>query len=110
VNIQHVKRLSKLGLMKPAGLEAFKRRDEKKSKIYSYENKDKKLTSVYEKKLKSNKEAWGFFTSQAPWYQRTASHWVISAKQEETRIRRLNILINDSENGRKIGPLAIGKK
>lgn len=110
INIEHVNRLTRLGLMKPEGLEAFRRRDEKKSKIYSYENKDKKLTPEYEKKFKSNKKGWKFFTSQAPWYRRTSTHWVISAKQEETRIRRLNILINDSENERKIGLLSIGTK
>jgi len=105
-NIKHVDRLTKLGVMTQSGLEAFKKRDEKRSRIYSYETKDKKLTPEYEKKFKANKKAWKFFQSMAPWYQRTASHWVIAAKQEETRQRRLNILIKDSGNGKKIGPLS----
>lgn len=105
-NIKHVDRLTKLGLMTASGLEAFKKRDEKRSRIYSYETKEKKLTPEYEKKFKANKKAWKFFQSMAPWYQRTASHWVIAAKQEETRQRRLNILIKDSGNGKKIGPLS----
>ena len=110
LNIKHIARLTKLGLMQPAGLKAFAKRDEKKSGIYSYENKDKKLPPNYERKFKSNKKAWKIFQSMAPWYQRTASHWIISAKQEETRLKRLNTLIKDSENGKKIGPLSIQKK
>ncbi|MBK9053006.1 MAG: YdeI/OmpD-associated family protein [Chloroflexi bacterium] len=46
-----------------------------------------------------------FFTTQAPWYQRTASHWVMSAKREETRHKRLATLVEDSAQGRTIGPL-----
>jgi uncharacterized protein YdeI (YjbR/CyaY-like superfamily) len=105
ININHVARLTRLGLMSPAGLKAFEERDEKRSKLYSYENKDKKLSPAYKKTFKANKKAWKFFTSQAPWYQRTASHWVISAKQEATRLRRLETLIKDSENGKTIAPL-----
>ncbi len=109
INLNHFERLSKLGLIHPAGLKAFEQHDEKRSKLYSYENRDKKLTPKYEKKLKANKKAWKFFSSQAPWYQRTASHWVTSAKQEETRKKRLAALIKDSENNVRIKPLSYGK-
>lgn len=102
INVKHVARLTKLGLIHPAGVKAFEARDEKKSAIYSYENKDKKLPPEYEKKFKANKKAWAYFSSQAPWYQRTASHLVISAKQETTRLRRLDTLIKDSEKGKRI--------
>jgi uncharacterized protein YdeI (YjbR/CyaY-like superfamily) len=64
------------------------------------------LPTAYERQFKANAAAWKFFQSQAPWYQRTATFWVVSAKQEETRQRRLAILICDSENGRRIGMLA----
>jgi len=54
---------------------------------------------------KSNARAAGFFDGQPPWYRRTALHWVVSAKQESTRARRLAQLIADSAAGRTIGPL-----
>ena len=63
------------------------------------------LDEAYEKKLRANKKAWAFFQTQPAWYQRTASWWVISAKKEETRLKRLATLIADSAAGRTIAPL-----
>jgi uncharacterized protein YdeI (YjbR/CyaY-like superfamily) len=106
VNVNHVNELIQLGLMQPSGLKAFQERDQKKSGIYSYERtKDYKLDDAYEQKLQANKKAWEFFQAQALWYQRAATWWVISAKQEETRLKRLARLIEDSEHGRTIPPL-----
>jgi len=109
LNTKRANELKALGLMSPAGLKTFEARDEKRSKLYSYENRDKKLSPSYEKKFKQNKKAWEYFKSQALWYQRTSSHWVISAKQETTRLRRLETLINDCENERKIKLLTLSK-
>lgn len=106
VNIRKVGELTAQGLMMPAGLAAFSHRKEEKSKVYSFENKDKGLDEGSIKKFKANKKAWAFFQSQAPWYRRAASWWVISAKREETRTKRLNTLIEDSMNERRIGTLS----
>ena len=103
VNIGHVERLKKLGRMKPSGQKAFAARDEKRSGVYSFENAPRKLDAAYEKKFKANKKAWAFFQSQPPGYQRIASFWIMSAKQEETRLRRLDRLISDSEKGLRVG-------
>jgi uncharacterized protein YdeI (YjbR/CyaY-like superfamily) len=105
INIQKVENLSKQGLMHPAGIAAFQKRDEKKSAIYSYEKSPEKLSDDFSKKFKSNKKAWNFFQSMAPSYQRTAVHWVMNAKQESTKLKRLDELINDSEAKRKIKSL-----
>ena len=105
INIKRAKELSELGLMHPAGISVFKNRDEKKSNQYSFEQKSVKLDEEYEKKFRANKKAWNHFQSMAPSYKKTATWWVMSAKQEETRERRLNILIKDSELAQKIGPL-----
>lgn len=103
VNVKRVQELTRQGLMQPAGLAAFEQRTEDKSGIYSHEQKDAPtLTDEYEKKLKANKKAWAFFQAQAPWYRRAATHWVVSAKKEETRLKRLATLIEDSANGRTI--------
>jgi uncharacterized protein YdeI (YjbR/CyaY-like superfamily) len=105
INIKRAKELSELGLMDPAGIAVFKNRDEKKSNQYSFEQKSVKLDEEFEKKFRANKKAWNHFQSMAPSYKKTATWWVMSAKQEETRLRRLNILIKDSGISQKIGPL-----
>ena len=84
--------LKKLGRMAPAGLAAFAKADPKKSGIYAYERRNPKLGAAREKSFKANKKAWAFFKAQAPWYRRTVTHWVVSAKQEETRRRRNTVL------------------
>ena len=91
--------------MKPPGLAAFQARKDKKSAIYSYENRPQQLNPTYEKTFRQNKKAWTFFQTRPPWYRRTASYWVMSAKKEETRLKRLATLIADSEEEKPIGPL-----
>lgn len=106
INIRRAKALIEAGEMTPAGLKAFEARRSDRSALYSYEQRrNPVLPAAFAKKLKSDKAAWAFFRSQPPWYQRSATHWVISAKQEETRLRRLETLMEDSRNGRAIAPL-----
>jgi uncharacterized protein YdeI (YjbR/CyaY-like superfamily) len=106
VNIRRVAELTKLGRMRPRGLEAFERRTGNRSEIYAYEQrKGAKLSSAYEKQLRGNKKAWNFFQAHPPWYRRTASWWVISAKKEETRLKRLAQLIDDCEHQRTLAQL-----
>jgi hypothetical protein len=96
--------------MKPAGLAAFAFRDEKRSKIYSYEEKALALSPEFEKKIKANKTAWIFFQAQAPWYKKVAAAWIMRAVREETKLKRLGDLISDSEAGLKVKPLRYEKK
>jgi Bacteriocin-protection, YdeI or OmpD-Associated len=90
--------------MHPAGLEAFAARDPVRSGIYTYE-RPQTLDPAYEQQLRAHPEAWQFFQSQPPWYRRTVSSWIMSAKREETRHRRLAALIEDSAHHRRIGIL-----
>jgi uncharacterized protein YdeI (YjbR/CyaY-like superfamily) len=110
VNVKRVAELTKLGRMQPAGLRAFEARDPKRSGIYAYEQdrpkEEQKLGPEYQARLEANAKAWAFFQAQAPYYQRTVSRWVMSAKKEETRVKRLATLIDDSARGRRIGPMA----
>jgi uncharacterized protein YdeI (YjbR/CyaY-like superfamily) len=111
INISLVRKLTKQGLMHPAGLKAFAARNENKSAIYSYEQrKSAKFTREQEKQFRANKPAWEFFRSQAPWYQRVCTYWVISAKREETKLKRLSELIHHSQNQRRIPQLIPAKK
>jgi|SRR5215469_4370168 len=110
VNIKRVGELTKLGRMRAPGLKAFEGRDLKRAQLYSYERKTSKLDGELEKRLKASEKAWEFFQAQPAGYQRVISWWVISAKQEDTRFRRLERLIKDSENGRRVGILERKKK
>ena len=106
INVDKVSELEKLGKMRDAGRRAFAGRSAAKTGVYSFERKETaKLTGPQERMLRSNRKAAAFFDAQPPWYRRTATHWVISAKRDETRARRLAQLIADSAAGRTIGPL-----
>ena len=106
VNIGRVKELIKLGRMQLAGLKAFEQRTDERSAIYSYEQREyAQLSGAFEKQFRANEKAWGFFLAQAPWYRRTAAQWVLSAKKDETRLKRLAKLIEDSEHQRTVPPL-----
>ncbi|WP_079913679.1 YdeI family protein [Paenibacillus sp. 32352] len=103
VNVQKVEELTKLGKMRPEGLRAFAERKEEQTAVYAYEQeKDAELGEAYEALFRANKKAWDYFQAQSPSYQKTAVHWVVSAKKEETRLKRLHELINDSEQGEVI--------
>ncbi|HEY7477502.1 MAG TPA: YdeI/OmpD-associated family protein [Actinomycetota bacterium] len=104
VNIGRAEELIREGRMHPAGLAAFQARTEAN---YSHEQRSQaRLEPTQEARFRANPEAWDYFLSRPPSYQRTAIWWVVSAKKEETRERRLTTLIEDSANRRTIAPLA----
>ena len=102
VNIKKVEELTAKGLMKPAGIAAFQKRKEEKSAIYAYENERKQFSEEFEKQFKANEKAWNFFEKQANWYKKQMTGWVMTAKQETTRARRLEKLIAESENEKRL--------
>jgi uncharacterized protein YdeI (YjbR/CyaY-like superfamily) len=107
INVRHVEELIAEGRMTPAGLAAFEARSAKRTGVYSYEQRhEAKLDAAQERRFRSNPAAWEFFQSQPPGYRQTAIYWVMSAKREETRERRLATLIDDSAHGRRIAQLA----
>lgn len=108
VNTKRATELIELGLMHPAGLAAFEKRDERKTRQYSFERENVALEPAHEERFRANARAWEFFQRQPPGYRRTAAWWVLSAKREATRETRLATLIADSEAGRRIAPLRRG--
>ncbi len=102
VNIQRVQALDAQGLMQPAGLRAFQTRTENKSGIYSYEQRSDKLDAPYAERFKRNTAAWDFYQAQPSSYRKAANWWVVSAKKEETRLKRLDKLIEDSARGQRL--------
>jgi len=102
INIKKVEELSGQGLMKEAGLKAFSLRTENKSRIYSHEKEPVPLHPDLEIQFQKNKMGWNFFTAQAPSYKKVMIHWIMSAKQEKTQLSRLEKVIQESEQQRRL--------
>lgn len=102
VNIKRAQALIEQGQMRASGIKAFQNRRENKSGIYSYEQRKVELEEPYNELLKKNKMAWKFFQSQPSSYRKAISWWIISAKKEETRLKRLEKLVSYSTQSEKI--------
>ncbi|HLN20941.1 MAG TPA: YdeI/OmpD-associated family protein [Bacteroidales bacterium] len=100
VNIRKVEELKKKGLMTKAGLDAYNNR--KQTGVYSYENEPEKLGDDLLAMLRMNKKAFGFYEKLPPSYRKTSSRWIMSAKQEATKINRMKKLIEACENGKRL--------
>ena len=101
VNLRRVEELIAEGRMRPAGLRAYEARD--RTAGYSYEQRDnaaldEELTRIF----RAEPEAWEYFQARPPGYRRTVTWWIVSAKREETRRKRLALLIDSSRRGRPI--------
>jgi uncharacterized protein YdeI (YjbR/CyaY-like superfamily) len=106
VNVAHVERLIREGRMAEPGLAAFAARGDRRTGVYSFEQRSVELSREYTSAFRANGRAWAYFQKQPPWYRRTSSHWVMSAKREDTRARRLATLIAYSAQHEPIPPLA----
>jgi uncharacterized protein YdeI (YjbR/CyaY-like superfamily) len=106
VNIRRMAELMREGRVRPAGLRAFEARTEDRSEIYAYENRDQAVFAPWaEEAFRAAAAAWKFFQAQPAGYRKTTTWWVMSAKKEETRHKRLATLIADSAAGRRIPQL-----
>ncbi|MGH7472234.1 MAG: YdeI/OmpD-associated family protein [Longimicrobiales bacterium] len=105
INTKRAQELIEQGLMQPAGATVFRNRDVNKSNQYSFEREQVELDAAQSKLFQANRRAWAFFQEQPPSYRRTALWWVISAKQEATRRRRLATLMADSEAGLRLSSM-----
>jgi uncharacterized protein YdeI (YjbR/CyaY-like superfamily) len=106
INVAKVEALTKAGRMQPAGIAAHAHRTPARTGVYSFErNEAARLSAAQTRAFKANAAAWSHFEQAPPWYRRTATHWVVSAKKEETRARRLEQLIAASAAGRPIKAL-----
>ena len=110
VNIRRVGELRAMGRMRPSGLAAFRARTASNSRRYSYESTPVALPEAYARAFQARKQAWGYFQSQPPSYRRISQFWVMSAKQQETRERRLALLIGCSQKRTRIPQLRPTKR
>jgi uncharacterized protein YdeI (YjbR/CyaY-like superfamily) len=101
VNLRHAERLIAAGRMTAAGLAEYEKRDRSEQQRYAYENRPQELTREQQARFRASPRAWAFFAAQAPSFRRAASWWVLSAKKEETRERRLAELIECAARGKK---------
>ncbi len=108
INIEMAEEFIATGRMRPAGLEAFERRDPEKSGYSIREREEIKLGPELEALFRDQADAWAFFQEQPPGYRKTAIFYVMSAKRENTRLRRLQTLIEASAAGGRIGLLRRG--
>ena len=104
VNTKRVEVLTREGRMHAAGLEAFHARDARKTGVYSFERQAASMPPAFVRQLRANKKAWAYFETAPPYYRRMVTYWVVSAKQEATRARRLAVLIDSSAKGEKVPP------
>ena len=109
VNLARFEALKAGGLMTEAGVRAFEE-NEGRYGVYSYENAVKELNATETAQFRRNKAAWSDWEKRSPGYRRVVLHWIASAKKPQTRARRLATLIEDSEAGRKIAGVDIGRK
>jgi len=102
INTRRTTELIAKGLVVPAGLQAFQQRVEHRSGVYTYENRAVPLAPARERLFRANKSAWEFFKAQPPGYLRLATGWIEQAKKEETRLKRLQAVIDASAKGTRI--------
>ena len=102
VNIARVAALTKAKRMRRGGVAAFAKRKEYRSGIYAYEQRRDRLEQPYAGMLEQHPRAWEFFQAQPPSYRKVMGWWVVSAKREDTRLARLQKLIEECAAGRRM--------
>jgi uncharacterized protein YdeI (YjbR/CyaY-like superfamily) len=102
VNIKRMKELIALGRIAESGMRAFDGRDPKRSGIYTYEVEPAAFDRAAAKALAANPRAKTFFDQQPPGYKKHVTRWVMAAKKEETRAKRLARLIEISSKHKRI--------
>lgn len=106
INVARMAELTAAGRVRPAGQAAFAARSAAKTGIYSYENrKAARLDGALLRRFRAQAQAWRHFQAQPAWYRGTATWWIVSAKKEETRLRRLEKLIAASARGEPVAEL-----
>jgi uncharacterized protein YdeI (YjbR/CyaY-like superfamily) len=104
VNIRRFEQLQAEGRVLAPGLAAFETRVKSQ---YSFESRPKSLAPAFQKQFRARQRAWRFYQATPPWYRRTTAFYVMSAKQPETRARRLAVLISWSDRELGIPPLKL---
>jgi uncharacterized protein YdeI (YjbR/CyaY-like superfamily) len=100
VNMTRVEELKALGRMCAPGLAAFEKRDAKTAGADSIARANAAFTTALKQRFRANAKAWAFFQARPPGYRHLATWYVMSAKKDDTRLRRLDTLIALCADGR----------
>lgn len=109
-NLGRMEELIAAGLVIDPGLAAYERRDRRKERRAAHEQAVVSLPAEYGAKIKADADAWRYFQAARPSYRKQVTWWIVSAKREETRLRRLGILIESCAAGEVIPPMRWAKK
>jgi uncharacterized protein YdeI (YjbR/CyaY-like superfamily) len=109
-NLARIAALTEAGRMHPAGTRAFEERDRRKEGVYSYERPPQELPAEWTSRFQADHVAWRYWEGETPYYRRTATHWVVSAKRPGTRERRFETLVADSRAGRRVKPFIVARQ
>ena len=96
-NIDRMKKLQELGLLSKAAIVPTPRTEVVPSRQIELPIPDELQTA-----LRKNAKARGFFESLAPSYRRLYVRWISSAKQEQTRLRRVKEAVALLAAGKKL--------
>lgn len=104
VNVDRVAALTAEGRMRPAGLAIHAaRRPDATPRPRS--ERPEHLPEPYDRAVSErNEAAWHFFAAQSPAYRRTLVDWLLSAKREETRLRRAERIADALAGGHRWMP------
>jgi uncharacterized protein YdeI (YjbR/CyaY-like superfamily) len=108
VNLALVEQLQAEGRMQPSGIAIWEARREPYA--YSYErDTEAVLPEEYAARLAGQAAASAFWEITTPSYRRICLNWVVSGKQEATRDKRMQQLLDDCAAGRLIPSQRYGK-
>lgn len=109
-NLKRMPELLEAGQVHEAGRAVYESRDRKKERLASYEQKQVALPDQYQDRIRANPTAWEYFEASPPSYRKQVTWWIVSAKRESTRLRRLQVLIDACEDGTVIPPMRWSRK
>jgi uncharacterized protein YdeI (YjbR/CyaY-like superfamily) len=109
-NLERVARLAAAGRMRPAGIHAFEERDRRRDAGYSYERMPSELPAEMAERLRADHAAHARWEAEWPSFRRTATHWIVSAKRDETSERRFSQLVEALRAGTRPRPFIVERQ
>ena len=100
-NVGRVEALRAEGRMRPPGEAAYALRRADRTAVYSFAN-DATLDAASLVALRAQPGAIEFWDAQPKGYRRSAAHWIDGAKRDETRAKRLAMLVEACSRGERL--------
>lgn len=107
VNVNRMERLIGEGRVAPAGMRAYEARTSERTGVYGHDSGRAVFSPGFEARFRAHRAAWDFWNTTPPSYRRQMTWWVVSAKRDETRLRRLDALIEQHASGKRVDALRL---